>query len=154
MNRSQFASCIRVVAGLLFVASFAVTATAQEGRDGRTGRTALTFSAPVRLPGVTLAAGTYVFQRVGSDRDMRSMQVFSVKPQQLLATLRTSPVTRARSGAEVVFHHTPAGVTPALAELYVDGGAAGSEFIYSREEQQQFAAGPAVAQVPAVTVIR
>ena len=149
MNRSQFASCIRVVAGLLFVASFAVTATAQEGRDGRTGRTALTFSAPVRLPGVTLAAGTYVFQRVGSDRDMRSMQVFSVKPQQLLATLRTSPVTRARSGAEVVFHHTPA-----LAELYVDGGAAGSEFIYSREEQQQFAAGPAVAQVPAVTVIR
>lgn len=155
MNHSQFTSCVRMIAGILFVVSFAVTASAQSAD----GSSVLTFSAPVRLPGITLAAGTYLFQRVESNRDMRSVQVFSVKPQRLVATLTTSPITRASGTDHVIFRETPQGVTPVVGALYLRGGATGAEFIYSGRERQQLAATRSVAAVPtvptpAVTVTR
>ena len=148
MNRSQFTLGVRVVATLLSVASFAVIASAQSAG----GRAELTFSAPVRVPGITLAAGTYVFQRLESNRDTGTMQVFSVKPRRLMATVKTSPVTRAGGGGNVVFRMTSAGITPALGALYIDGGAAGAEFIYSSGEQRQLVATPAIAKPAAVVV--
>ena len=155
MNRSQFTSYMRAVAGVLFVASFAFTASAQSGGNN----TVLTFKGPVRLPGITLAAGTYEFQRVESDRDVRSMQVFSVKPRRLVATLRTSPIIRQGGGDNVIFRQTPAGATPAVAVLYLGGSTTGAEFIYSGDEQKQLTATspiatpPVVAAVPAVPAL-
>lgn len=155
MNRNQFTLGVRVVV-VLFAASLAATASAQSARGG----TELTFSAPVRVPGATLAAGTYVFERLESNRDTGTMQVFSVKPRRLVATVKTSPITRAGRGDNVVFRPASAGVTPAIGALYIDGVAAGAEFIYSSGEQRQLAATPAIARpaaiaaVPPVTVTR
>jgi hypothetical protein len=149
MNRSQFTSYMRAVAGVLFVASFAFPASAQSAGSN----TVLTFKGPVRLPGITLAAGTYEFQRVESDRDVRSIQVFSVKPRRLVTTLRTSPITRQGGGDNVIFRQTAAGATPAVAALYVGGSTEGAEFIYSGDERKQLTAtSPIATPAPAAAV--
>ena len=55
----------------------------------------LTFGSPVALPGVTLSAGTYVFERDSVDNS-RIVRVKSPNYQKLLFVGFTMPVTRPR----------------------------------------------------------
>jgi hypothetical protein len=83
--------------------------------------------------------------------------VFTAEPRRLVATLRTTPVTRVGRGDDVIFRHAPAGGTPAIVAIYRGGGPAGAEFIYSAREKQEFAATPAVSaakNLPAPAVIK
>jgi hypothetical protein len=142
MNHRQFTSCVRIAAGVLFVASFAAVASAQSNLAERV----LTFSAPVRVPGTTLPAGTYLFRRVEVNRQGGSIQVFTVKPQRLVATVQASAVNRNGGASHVTLWQTPAGVTPAIATVYLsDNANDGFEFVYSSAERRELAVVPVAA---------
>ena len=93
--------------------------------------TQLTFSKPIALPGVTLAAGTYVFERAAplsaievvrvSSRDRRS--VYFMGFTQLVEKPRgmTSPIT---------FGEAPAGSPVPVREWYPTGSSTGHRFLY------------------------
>ena len=93
--------------------------------------TQLTFSKPIALPGVTLAAGTYVFERAAplsaievvrvSSRDRRS--VYFMGFTQLVEKPRgmTSPIT---------FGEAPAGSPIPVREWYPTGSSTGHRFLY------------------------
>jgi hypothetical protein len=94
--------------------------------------TELTFSKPIALPGVTLGAGTYIFERAAplsaidvvrvSSRDRRS--VYFMGFTQLVEKPRgaTSPIT---------FGEAPAAGAPVpVREWYPTGTSTGHRFIY------------------------
>ncbi len=72
----------------------------------------LTFSAPVRVPGATLPAGTYTFKRVLPG----VIQVLSKDRMTLYATFMTMPRSRVEPIEKdvVVFGEVPAGVPPPI----------------------------------------
>jgi hypothetical protein len=133
---------MRIVAGVLFVALFAGAASAQSNRTERV----LTFNAPVRVPGSTLPAGSYLFRRVEANRQGGTIQVFTVKPQRLVVTVQASAVTRHGGASHVTLWQTPAGVTSAIATLYLsDNANDGLEFVYSSAERRELAVVPVAA---------
>lgn len=96
----------------------------------RTNR--LTFSGPVRLPGVTLGAGTYLFERVvPTNRDVivvrshdgaRTYFMASTQPRQRPADL---PADRL-----VTFGETRRGEVPTITAWYPEGERVGHAFVY------------------------
>jgi len=130
-------SCAFVAAGVLLTASLAVA--------GQTpAATTLTFDRAVRVPGVTLPAGTYVFKRVGADHDQRTVQIYQANPRRLVATLMAVPTVRDGGGADVVFGDTPKGGLPVLRAWYERGTQNGYSFIYGSAELARLRKAPAV----------
>lgn len=76
----------------------------------------LTFSGSIRLPGVTIAAGTYTFKRVGP----AMIQVLSRDRRTSFGVFMTIPALRAErsSTQEVVFGKAPVGEPPPLDEWF------------------------------------
>ena len=62
--------------------------------DEFTKQTFLTFSGPVQLPGVTLAAGTYMFKLADPESGRRAIQVWDKDGTKLYTTLLTIPDQR------------------------------------------------------------
>jgi hypothetical protein len=94
----------------------------------------LTFSGPVRVPGVTLVAGTYLFRfpaGTGSGliqvRDSKDSVVYSMFPTAQIQDDRRSLF----SDGQVVFRREP-GTPPTINEWYLPGRTTGYEFIYTR----------------------
>ena len=76
------------------------------------GRTTLiTFSKPIRLPGVTLPAGTYQFVHPAAMTDYHVVQVSSKDGTQAYGMFLTIPDNRLTASGETVvtFHETPVG---------------------------------------------
>jgi hypothetical protein len=124
-------SCIAVVTGLLGVG-------AASGSIPHTNY--LTFSAPFALPGVSLPAGTYVFDvlatgsnnvvRVTSrDRSRTYLTAFTVTVQRP----KVLPVSR-----QIVFDEVAAGVTPPVKTWFPIGQSIGHQFIYEAVGRQLF----------------
>jgi hypothetical protein len=93
----------------------------------------LTFSGPVRLPGVTLGAGTYIFEVADL---MSSSDLIRVRNK---ATYRvafqgfTIPIDRPaglRPNQSVVLGEAPKGVPPPILAWYPLGESRGHEFIH------------------------
>jgi hypothetical protein len=131
MSKSKLAlvSCVAVVAGLL-------AARAASGSIPHTNY--LTFSAPFALPGVSLPAGTYVFDVIatGSNDVVRVtsrdgsrvyLTAFTVRVQRPKAL----PVTR-----QIVFNEVAAGMTPPVKTWYPIGQSIGHQFVYDRGGHQ------------------
>jgi hypothetical protein len=132
-NRSVVAG---LVAGVLTLVTVGAGAASQFRESimvkgtvgGVTGDHQLTFSAPVSLPGVSLAPGTYVFRRpTGS-----VLQVSNVKGQPY-ALLMTRPVSRGgrTDGYEIVLGAPLADGAPRRIEAwFIPGESTGQELIY------------------------
>src|SRR3954467_15165043 len=73
--------------------------------------TKFTFSKPVRLPGVTLPAGTYMFLHPTPIEDYHVIQVMNEKQTRSYGFFLTIPNERLRSAEEtmVTFRETPVG---------------------------------------------
>src|ERR1700724_2415632 len=73
--------------------------------------TLITFSKPIRLPGVTLPAGTYQFLHPSPMTDYHVVQVSSKDGTQSYGMFLTVPDNRLTAAQEtiVTFHETPAG---------------------------------------------
>jgi hypothetical protein len=90
----------------------------------------LTFDRPVRLPTVTLAAGTYTFERQ-ENFGIPVVTVFDARGRQVSRNT-TKSITRSGNGQSVVLQ-SPIGATPMIAAWYPGSGSAGYEFIYQKQ---------------------
>ena len=128
-SKRALVSCVAVVTGLL-------AARAASGSIPHTNY--LTFTAPFALPGVSLPAGTYVFDvvAIGSnnvvrvtsrDRSRTYLTAFTVTVQRP----RALPVSR-----QIVFNEVGAGMPPPVKTWYPIGQSIGHQFVYDASPRQ------------------
>ena len=124
-RRNTFTAFGVLVLGLFLAAPM-------RGSEGSLHTDNLTFSGPVRLPGVTLAAGTYSFERVvltnpdvivvrGGDR----MKVYFMASTQRVD--RPAGLSRYQL---VTFGEARPGIAPPVAAWYPEGQQTGHAFTY------------------------
>lgn len=92
----------------------------------------LTFSKPVSLPGITLAAGTYVFEAGPGGTNPNIVRVLSPNRQKLFYLGFTVPIVRPR-GAEpgiLTFGEAANGAPAPILAWYPLGSNSGHEFMY------------------------
>jgi hypothetical protein len=120
----------RAVFAALFAVALATTVAAAQGSSDH--RTTLTFSKAVRLPGVELNAGSYIFEvaspgsgvvRVMSaDRRIAYFQAFTNAVERPAGLERHDTTVRLREAA--------AGEAPAIDAWWAEGESRGHAFIY------------------------
>lgn len=132
---------IRGINRIVLLATALIVATATPvAAQGWTDRTTLTFSEAVKVPGGTLAPGTYVFELVTpepnsatvkiTDKDGKSFGVFNAVP-----TRRAQPT----EDVALLFSATDAGTMPAIRGWFPAGGRHGHYFLYSKDEARSLA---------------
>ena len=106
----------------------------------------LTFSVPVQVPGATLQAGTYVFERANPASDT-VWRIMDTNRHHVIAqmfyrnTRRTWEQAASGNGKPLIqLYETTAGSTPALKVVYYPGDTWGNEFVYPLEQAKQLAA--------------
>jgi len=125
MSKSKLVlvSCVAVVTGLL----------AARGASGSIPHTNyLTFSAPFALPGVSLPAGTYVFDVVATGSN-NVVRVTSRDGLRTYLTVFTVNVQRPKGlpvNRQIVFNEVPAGTTPPVKAWFPVGQSIGHQFVY------------------------
>ena len=94
--------------------------------------TFLTFNTPIGLPGVTLPAGTYVFERVNTETMLDVVQVRSRDRSKVYMTGITRGTMRPDNlgNRQIVFAEVKAGQAPRIAAWYPMDSGRGHEFIY------------------------
>lgn len=99
--------------------------------DGWTHRELLTFSAPIALPGVVLAAGTYAFEVPSASHTI--VRVSSKDGRQIYMTAFTLEVRKPASddAPKVTFHEAARGTAPSVNAWYPTGDESGKQFIYN-----------------------
>ena len=141
---------VRTTARRLLVALSAVALVAwlapSAGAQGTTTRqrtTYITFSQPVSLPGITLPAGTYIFQHLapGIVNHRHVVQVLSKDRQKIYATLLAIPNTQIKPAGKpfVMFRERPANAPAAVQAWFYPGDTIGDEFVYPPQEARQIA---------------
>ncbi len=99
-------------------------------------KTEFQFSAPVQIPGKTLAAGKYVFQLADSDSDRNVVRIFSEDSdgnENLVATLLAIPdyIEQTPDKPIVHFEERHSGSPEAIHSWFYPGESTGWEFVYS-----------------------
>jgi hypothetical protein len=132
-NRVGNRICGLVCAGTLLAGLGNAPASAQTADE----RTFFTFSGPVELPGIALAAGTYMFRLIAPNDDHSFVQVSSADGKENYGLFFTLPVERAplQSQAEVRFAESIAGAPPAIRAWWYPYDSTGFEFIYLRDRR-------------------
>jgi LPXTG-motif cell wall-anchored protein len=94
----------------------------------------LNFSAPVQIPGATLAAGTYRFRLTNPDSSRNVLQVLSNDGVIVYGMFNTIPDSRTVTTPDpvVTFRETPAGVPPAMRSVFYGGESLGYEVVYPK----------------------
>ena len=93
----------------------------------------LTFSGPVALPGVSLGAGTYIFELAAPMNDLTIVRVSSKDRRHVYLTAFTNLVERPaalRQGQVVALGEHVPGAPPPVRVWYPAGFEQGREFIY------------------------
>lgn len=131
MLKSKLAlvSCVALVAGLL-------AARAASGSIPHTNY--LTFDAPFALPGVSLPAGTYVFDVVAAGSN-NLVRVTSRDGSRVYVTAFTVSVQRPKAlpvTRQIVFNEVAAGMAPPVKTWFPIGQSIGHQFVYDRGGQQ------------------
>jgi hypothetical protein len=103
--------------------------------QNRDKRTFFTFTEPVRMPGITLGSGTYLF-RLADVTDRNVVQVLNADGSQLYGTFFAIPASRPTTPEkpEVRFMETPASTAPPIHTWWYPGDTTGFEFIYPKKE--------------------
>ena len=104
--------------------------------------TYLTFSGPVQLPGVTLAAGTYTFKLADLSGSKHVVHVFTKEDSpKLITTLMTIPNERLDPVKDtyIMFQERPAGMPQAMKAWFYPGRSIGEEFIYPKQQATEIA---------------
>jgi LPXTG-motif cell wall-anchored protein len=124
-------------------ALLALAIAAPVGAQGTTAGhiTYFTFSQPVRLPGVTLPAGRYLFQLADLPGSRNIVQVFAGDRSKILTTLIAISTERMQPSddPEIRFMEAPAGAPPPIRTWWYPGLTIGHEFVYPRSEALRLA---------------
>ncbi len=104
-------------------------------------QTILTINQPIRIPGMVLVPGTYVFKLADLKGDRNVVQVFNEK-RDLLTTLFAIPNRRMEptDKTELEFWETPAGSPIALRSWFYPGDLRGFEFYYPKRQAESISA--------------
>jgi hypothetical protein len=129
----------RFIAASFVILACAVLAPAIKA-DQSNRKTAVTFTAPVEIPGVHLAgwgvlpAGTYNFKILDSQSDRHILQIFSTDEKTIYATILAIPNHRLKATNKTVmtFGEMPAGQPEALRAWFYPGRNWGEEFVYPK----------------------
>jgi hypothetical protein len=128
-----------IVVGLIFAFGlfFAIAAHADE----RNQETIITFSAPVKIPGQVLPAGTYRFQLADPINNLDMVRIYNADGTALYATLQTISTHRNRlDGDTVVTLAAPESGGPNfLVKWFYPDNADGHEFVFSKQQEREIA---------------
>ncbi len=104
-------------------------------------KTVLTTSQPLKIPGVTLPPGNYVFKLLDSQSNRHIVQVFNEDETKVYATLLAIPNYRLQptDDTKFSFWEMPQGSPPALRSWFYPGDNFGQEFAYPKSEATQIA---------------
>jgi hypothetical protein len=130
---------LRTLGCILAVATL-VTVGARADENDRL--TYLTFSGPVQLPGVTLAAGTYTFKLADLSGSKHVVHVMTKEDSpKLITTLMTIPNERLDPVKDtyIMFQERPAGMPQAMKAWFYPGRSIGEEFIYPKQQAVEIA---------------
>jgi hypothetical protein len=105
-------------------------------------KTEFQFSAPVQIPGKTLAAGKYVFQLADNESDRNIVKVCSEDSdgnQSLVATLMAVPdyIEQTPDKPIVHFEERPSGSPEAIHSWFYPGENTGWEFVYPKNQSAE-----------------
>jgi hypothetical protein len=121
-------------AGALFLGLVVAAGTTRAGSlDSHTNY--LTFSRAVALPGVELAAGTYIFETPSNSMSNSIVRVSSRDRKKVFITAYTLEVARPRGDdgkVLVQLGEAAAGTAPPIAAWFPIGESVGHQFIYNR----------------------
>jgi hypothetical protein len=124
----------RIVQTLCGVVALVVLATSATGASFEASRTThFTFSGAIRLPGVTLPAGTYTFSVVNANSGSDVVSVTSRDRSKVYRMILTRPIYRPSASslkAAITFGETVPGVPPSVKAWYPESETRGREFIY------------------------
>jgi hypothetical protein len=143
---------LMVVCAVAFLSALVPgTATAQDSNWNQ--RTYFTFSAPVEIPGKTLAAGTYLFRLVDSPSNRHVVQVFDKDEKTIFATVLAIPAQRMDPSdePEVRFMEVAANQPAAIRTWWYPGRTIGHEFIYPKEQALRLARGASTSVLTVAT---
>ena len=106
----------------------AITVVGRTGVAGSPGEHFLTFSAPVQVPGVSLAAGAYIFRFVTPS----VVQVLSADRTAVYAMFTTAPAQRRNATADfaLTFAYNRFDAPVRVGKIFTPGSSAGVEFLY------------------------
>jgi len=109
--------------------------------DEYTKQTFLTFSGPVQLPGVTLAAGTYQFRLADPEFGRTVVQVWDKDGSRLITTLLTIPDRRMKPSDDpvVTFGERPSGEPMPIRSWFYPTETYGQEFVYPKDQAMKIA---------------
>jgi hypothetical protein len=119
--------------GALFLGLVATAATTARGNSDHTNY--LTFSRAVSLPGVELAAGTYIFESPTNSMSNSIVRVSSRDRKRVFITAYTLQVPRPNGDdgrVLVQLGEAAAGTAPPIAAWFPIGESVGHQFIYNR----------------------
>lgn len=104
-------------------------------------KTKLSFSQPIRVPGATLAPGSYIFKLVDSQANRNIVQISNVRENKLYATILAIPDYRLNPSSQTVvtFGETGAGCAPAVKAWFYPGDNTGNRFVYGKKEATEMA---------------
>jgi hypothetical protein len=128
---------ILIACGITYFLFCAVAAHSDEWNQ----LTKMTFNEPVRLPNVTLPAGTYWFKLVDSPSDRNMVQIFNADRTVLYAIEFAIPTLRKKlsDNTVVTFAEQAPGEPDALLKWFYPSEVTGHQFIYPAQKQQQLA---------------
>jgi hypothetical protein len=130
---------IRTLGCVLAIATLVAVGARADENDRLTY---MTFSGPVQLPGVTLAAGTYTFKMADLSGSKHVVHVFTKEESpKLITTLMTIPNQRLDPVTDtlVMFQERPAGSPQAVKAWFYPGRSIGEEFIYPKQQAVEIA---------------
>ena len=108
-----------------------VVAAPSDGGVSPSQRIELTFSRPVALPGVSLAAGTYVFERAAPNGALEVVRVSSQDRRFVYYMGFTELVEQPRSNkSPIAFGEARAGAPVPVRAWYPTGTSTGHRFLY------------------------
>ncbi len=138
---------LRLVVTLFCIALIGAAFSPGAKADAWDKKTIVTFSQPVRTPGVhragqdVLPAGTYVFKLAGTMGNRHVVQIFSEDETTIYATVLAIPNTQLQPADETVmtFKEQPAGQPAAVRAWFYPGETWGSEFVYPKVQATELA---------------
>jgi LPXTG-motif cell wall-anchored protein len=104
-------------------------------------KTYISFSQPVRVPGKTLAAGSYVFKLADNQANRHIVQVLNSRENKVYATILAIPDYRARPASKTIitFGEAATGNPTPIKAWFYPGDNSGSRFVYSKKEAMELA---------------
>src|SRR3989449_3669047 len=126
----------RIAIAIIAVAMFITLSASNAKADVGDKKTLVTFDQPVEIPGMVLAAGTYVFRRASST-DPNVIQIYGKDEKHVYATLLAIPDYRMNPVDKTVitFEERANGSPPAIKSWFYPGDTSGEEFVYRSSDK-------------------